>query len=246
MATEIRVGVCGFPEAKDRVFRDFGIVEVQQTFYHPPQETTAKRWRQSAPEGFFFTLKAWQRITHEATSPTYRRSKSPLPDRHKKLVGSFKWNELTREAWQLTLIVAQALKAKAIVLQTPASFLPSEENLKRLYYFLTHIDRSGMLLVFEPRGEAWRDNIVARVIQELNLIHGVDPFIRDSQGGCVNYFRLHGRPAYHYRYRYGEGDFHELVKKLATGKANWVLFNNTHMADDARRFLSFLNDYPLT
>lgn len=69
---QVRVGTCGFPEAQARLFRDFGILEVQRTFYRPPRVTTAERWRREAPTGFVFTLKAWQLVTHEASSPTYR------------------------------------------------------------------------------------------------------------------------------------------------------------------------------
>ncbi|MFQ6672762.1 MAG: DUF72 domain-containing protein, partial [Candidatus Tectimicrobiota bacterium] len=40
------------------------LVEVQQTFYQPPWRTTAERWRWQAPEGFAFSPKAGQLITH--------------------------------------------------------------------------------------------------------------------------------------------------------------------------------------
>ena len=75
---KIFVGTCGFAEAQQRLFRDFTVLEVQQTFYQPPRVSTAQRWRSTAPNDFIFTLKAWQLITHEATSPTYRRLKEPL------------------------------------------------------------------------------------------------------------------------------------------------------------------------
>jgi uncharacterized protein YecE (DUF72 family) len=54
------------------------VVEVQQTFYEPPADTTIRRWRARAPAAFEFTLKAWQLITHEPSSPTFRRLKRPL------------------------------------------------------------------------------------------------------------------------------------------------------------------------
>lgn len=40
-------------------FRQFKLVEVQQTFYKMPRLETAQRWRQTAPADFEFTLKAW-------------------------------------------------------------------------------------------------------------------------------------------------------------------------------------------
>jgi hypothetical protein len=43
-------------------------VEVQHTFYQSPQISTLKKWPKEAPPDFEFTLKAWQLITHTATS----------------------------------------------------------------------------------------------------------------------------------------------------------------------------------
>jgi uncharacterized protein YecE (DUF72 family) len=70
----IRVGCCGFALAQPRYFRTFRLLEVRQTFYQPPRLATLQRWRQQAPPGFEFTLKAWQLITHEPTSPTFNSS----------------------------------------------------------------------------------------------------------------------------------------------------------------------------
>lgn len=119
------IGTCGFAESHAATFRDFGIVEIQQTFYQPPRDTTAEKWRAEAPQDFVFTLKAWQLITHEAASPTYR---------------------------------------------------------------------------------------------------------------------LHGRPAYHYRYRYTDAELQILRDMLRPTQPNRVLFNNDSMADDARRFIRLLTD----
>ena len=47
----VRVGCCGFAVAQARYFRTFDLVEVQQTFYHPPQPSTLQRWRAAAPRG---------------------------------------------------------------------------------------------------------------------------------------------------------------------------------------------------
>ena len=73
-SAEVRVGCCGFPQPLGRYARTFPAVEVQQTFYHPPLPETLKKWRALVPAEFEFTLKAWQLITHEASSPTCSRA----------------------------------------------------------------------------------------------------------------------------------------------------------------------------
>jgi len=50
----IKVGCCGFPKAKKKYYTHSPVVEVQQTFYHPPRVGTCERWRAQAPPGFEF------------------------------------------------------------------------------------------------------------------------------------------------------------------------------------------------
>ena len=173
---------------------------MQRTFYQPPRVQTALRWRERAPEGFLFTLKAWQLLTHEAASPTYRRLREDLSDRQLAQAGAFRWNPLTRRAWDRTREIAAALGAGAVVFQSPRSFTPSKRNLDRLYRFFECIDRDGRRMVFEPRGRAWDDATLRRLVADLDLVHAVDPFLRKPAGRGLRYFRLHGRPAYTYRY----------------------------------------------
>lgn len=242
MKTKTRVGTCGFAQSHANTYHDFAIVEVQQTFYQPPRTATAQRWRDSAPHGFVFTLKAWQLLTHEATSPTYRRLKEPLTDSQLAKAGSFKWNPVTRKAWHRTLEIAQALQAESIVFQTPRSFLPTPGNLHRMQRFFESIDRQGRHMIFEPRGDAWTDDIVEEVVSQLSLVHAVDPFLRQSVGLGMRYFRLHGRPDYHYHYRYSDCDLTDLLALLSRHWPNRILFNNDSMADDAKRFIRLMNN----
>lgn len=234
---DVLVGTCGFAEAQDRIFQDFDILEVQKTFYQPPMVSTAERWREKAPADFVFTVKAWQLLTHEASSPTFRRLKEDLSDDERAQAGSFRWNDVTRMAYERTQAIAEALDAEGVLFQTPASFEPTEENLGRLRDFFGEIDRHGRRMMFEPRGEDWDDATVRQLVRDLDLVHAVDPFIREPVGRGLRYFRLHGKPAYSYRYEYTAEDLSALEEKLTGAWTNRVLFNNYTMADDARRFL---------
>lgn len=235
-----RIGTCGFAEAQDKTFRDFAILEVQQTFYQPPMVSTAEKWRAKAPKEFTFTLKAWQLLTHEPTSPTYKQLKEDLSDADLAKAGGFRWNAVTRTAWQCTQVIADALDAEAVVFQTPKSFRPTAENLRRPARFFEQADRRGRRMVFEPRGDAWDDATVRKLVTDLELTHAVAPFLRRPVGRGLRDFRLHGRPAYHYRYRYTDEDLRELQGMLSWAWPNWVLFNNDAMAADAVRFLHAL------
>lgn len=229
-----RVGTCGFAEAQDTIFADFSILEVQKTFYQPPQVKTARRWRRKAPDDFVFTVKAWQLITHETSSPTYRRLRMSLSDEERAQCGRFQWNETTRMAWRRTQEIADALKAKAILLQTPKSFEPTSENLENLRSFFSKTERGDRTLVFEPRGEAWTNELVRGLATNLDLVHGVDPYLRTPATSGLHYYRLHGRPEYEYGYSYTDEDLRDLHMRMSREDPAWVLFNNRTMADDAR------------
>lgn len=230
----LRVGTCGFAEAQDTIFSDFSILEVQKTFYQPPKVETARRWRRKAPPDFVFTVKAWQLITHESSSPTYRRLSESLSDEELDRCGRFRWNKTTREAWERLLQIAGALDARAILFQTPKSFEPTSENLSNLHTFLSEVDRRGRAMVFEPRGSAWTDEVVEDLASELELVHGVDPFLRSPVTSGLHYYRLHGRPEYAYSYSYTDEDFDALEEQIPAEDVAWILFNNRTMADDAR------------
>lgn len=238
--SEIRVGTCGFRASHEETFADFDALEVQKTFYQPPQLSTAQRWRSEAPDSFRFTVKAWQLITHEASSPTYRRLSEDLTDAEKKRVGSFRTNEVTLRGWRTTRKIAEALDADGVLFQTPKSFEAEATNRERLRRFVSEIDSAGLDLYFEPRGESWTDEVLVPLLEELDLTHAVDPFIRDPLGTGPGYFRLHGRPAYAYSYAYTDEDLDELLEYLPEDRPAFVFFNNAAMTEDARRTIERL------
>lgn len=231
----VRVGICGFRGGQNRAFREHDLIEVQQTFYQPPKPETAARWRERAGPGVTFTIKAWQLITHPPTSPTYRRLTESLTDAERRSAGGMRWNAVTRRAWARTREIAAALDAEAVVFQTPPSFTPGENSLARLRELFSAIERDARTIVFEPRGRGWDDELLASLCAGLDVVHGVDPFLRAPADDGPRYFRLHGRPAYNYRYRYTDAELDELAARLDRDRPVRVLFNNDAMADDAVR-----------
>lgn len=239
------MGCCGFAGAQTACFRDFRVVEIQQTFYDPPAVGTAARWRERAPPDFEFTLKAWQLITHEATSPTYRRLRHPLQPGAAEHVGAFRPTPEVWSAWERTREIAQVLRTAVVVFQCPASFTPTpehEEDLRRFFQRVRAETRhhAGPLprLGWEPRG-AWPDALIRALCEELDLIHVVDPWIREAVTRGPFYFRLHGIGGYGHRYSDEELLWlRERVRRA--GAEGWCLFNNVTMRQDALRFLKLL------
>jgi uncharacterized protein YecE (DUF72 family) len=178
--SRVRIGTCGFGVSKSRYAELFSTVEVQHTFYQPPGISTLERWREETPREFEFTLKAWQLITHEAMSPTYRRLKRKLSAREQQEAGYFKPTAIVKEAWEVTLACAKALQARTILFQCPGSFKPNQENIANLRKFFTGIsetrDREKLNFCWEPRGD-WDSTVVKEICMAHRLWHVVDPFL---------------------------------------------------------------------
>ena len=234
--TNIRVGLCGFTIGAADYFETFDTLEVQQTFYEPPSKLTMNRWREQAPPGFVFTIKAWQIITHRASSTTYRRLRSEV---NREECGAFQVNDTVMRAWETTRDCARLLNARAILFQCPASFRATDENISNLRRFFAAIERMPEVhYLWEPRGP-WPDGVVLDVCRELDLIHAVDPFLRETLTPEVTYWRLHGIGS-HYR-PYTDDELRQLAAKVrAQARETYVLFNNIPRAGDACRFQTIL------
>ncbi len=228
----IHIGCCGFQKARAVYFQHLALVEVQQTFYKPPDIETIRRWREEAPHGFF-TLKAWQLITHTPDSPTYRKAGLNIPIQARDRYGYFRPTDEVFEAWEHTREIATALGAPIVVFQCPARFTPTPEHKANLRAFFRRIKRGDLVLAWEPRGE-WKDAEIATLCRDLDLVHCVDPFVRGPVTAALAYFRLHGIGGY--RYHYSDADLAHLLNRCHIFETTYVLFNNVSMWDDALRF----------
>ncbi|MBC7229717.1 MAG: DUF72 domain-containing protein [Actinobacteria bacterium] len=233
---ELKVGCCGFPQARQIYYETLPLVELQKTFYQLPRVKTAQKWRQESPPHFEFTLKAWQLITHRPSSPTYKRLTHPIPEESRDAYGSFKPTPENFAAWRETLEVATALDAEIVLFQTPATFTPGPKNIAQMREFLSTIERGRLQLAWEPRGQ-WDAEEAGRICRELDLLHVVDPFRGREKAGQIIYWRLHGIGSY--RHRYTDQELGKLVTMLRRSKKKraYVLFNNINMWEDAQRLL---------
>lgn len=237
---DIIVGCCGFPCNKKDYFQKFTAVEIQSTFYELPLINTAKRWRQEAPQDFEFTMKAWQLITHKASSPTYRKLRKSLPEDKKKHYGFFKPTKEVIEAWEKTSEIARILGVKIILFQCPPSFIPSRKNIRNFKGFFEHIKKDGFSYAWEPRG-SWPLELIRDICNDLGLIYCVDPFFMEPKSSLsVNYFRLHGMPLYHLKYNYSTDNLKSLLDLCK--ETTYVFFNNLNMLEDSLKFINLIRE----
>ena len=135
---------------------------------------TVRRWREQAPPAFCFAIKAWQLITHEASSPTYRQP-NLLLDGPKENYGLFQPTPQVMDAWERTKETALALGASVVLFQSPPSFAPTEQNITNLVNFFQKADRGRPGLRLGAHGGLAGEGGVAP-LQGLKLIPATDPF----------------------------------------------------------------------
>ncbi len=240
----LRIGTCGWGIRGGRgaYFKEFDVVELQSTFYRPVPLWTLERYREDAPEGFEFVVKAWQAITHPISSLTWRRA-GKMPELGDPC--SFGYLRPTPEnfrAWDIILNECRALGSRFVVMQTPPSFVCNEKAESEMIAFLSKVERLSLTLGWEPRGD-WNQHpdAVRRVCERLSLVHVVDPFRRlPALESEAVYFRLHGvgEGETNYGYKYTDGDLLALASTVSSypESKTYVMFNNVSMGEDAIRF----------
>lgn len=220
----------------------FRAMEVQYTFYRLPRRGTPAGWVSRFGEGFIFTMKAYQGITHPFDSPTWRRYRHPEGDPER--YGYLRPTEENYELWERVLEIAELLGSRFVVFQLPPSFAKNSENLGNLVAFFGSIERPVAVGV-ELRNPSWFEEReeLAHIFYKLDLVDVLDPFKREPllETDTV-YYRLHGRGK-GYSYDYSDSELELLRRRIDGLKASrcYVFFNNTEMAKNAQRFQEILN-----
>ncbi len=238
----IKVGCCGFAESMTKYFKDFNLIEIQKTFYTFPKTSTVKRWREKAGDDFEFTIKASQLITHDPSSPTYKKAKINIPDDEKDKYGFFRNTDEVFEAWEKTKEIAEILKSRVVVFQTPAKFKETKENIENIMGFFSAIE-GDFNYVLEIRGK-WNIKTIKKICEEFNITHCTDVLVeKPVYIGDLAYFRLHGSKGERiYRYKHTKEDFEEIYEHTSNLDVDcYILFNNIYMLEDAKRFKEFIS-----
>ncbi len=182
-------------------------VEINNTFYRLPEEGTFDGWREQAPEGFVYALKASRYITH------LKKLKDPVEP-----VARFMGR-------------AERLGAHLgpVLYQLPPNW---RLNLERLEAFLAALP-AGRLGVFEFRHPSWLVEPTFALLER----YGVGYCISDMPGlgspvratGRLAYIRLHG-PGRAYEGSYSEAELAQWAERargfMAEGRPAYVYFNN--------------------
>jgi uncharacterized protein YecE (DUF72 family) len=198
-----------------------------------PRPATLEAWRAGAPAEAEFSVQAFRAITHGREDRGFPGAVKKLPMAAQERCGGFRDTLEVHEAWMSTKAAAEALGAKVVVFETPASFQPGPDRLRDMYRFFKVLARGRFAFVWQPRGPAWEPALADRVCGELGLIRAADPLKEIvPERGAFRYLRPQGP-------RVGAMSVDNLstLRDAARGKPAYLVLSHRDAFRDAERLL---------
>ena len=199
--------------------RVFNFVEVNSTFYEYPDPRRVESWRRMVPSDFTFSVRCHQDLTH-------RIGLKPTDDAY-RVLGQ-------------TANYCNILRAPFLVLETPASYVFSDEAVEDARAVLSSSKLGGVRLVWENRSPLTKK--AQSMMQDLNIVHSVD-LSRQTPlfASDVLYTRLFGKGK-HNIYQFTDKELEEIAHKVLNSKAKTVAlsYHGVRMNTDALRFNNYL------
>jgi uncharacterized protein YecE (DUF72 family) len=228
----LKIGCVGFPVGRDRYWRSLSFTEAR-TGEAMPRPATLAEWRSSAPPEAEFSVQAYRLITHGREDRGFPPAGKKLAPFRQLQCGGFRDCLEVHEAWMATKAAAEALGAKLIVFETPASFQPGPDRLRDMYRFFKVLARGRFTCVWHPRGAAWERRLVDKVCAELGLVRAFDPLKdRAPERGAFRYLRPLGP-------RTGalSVDNMSTISEAAREKPTYLVFSHRDAFRDAERVI---------
>jgi uncharacterized protein YecE (DUF72 family) len=193
----------------------FDFVEVNCTFYQYPKIELVERWRRVVPPKFIFSVKCHQDLTHKF-------GLRPIDQAY--------------EAIYRMTSYCNALRSPYLILQTPASYVISQEKLGEARDFFSSLSLKNVRLVWEYRAPI--NQTVIDLMRDFNIVHCVDLSKEKALFNLdVTYSRLFGK-GQHNLYQFTDEELAEIDQNAQeTNSKNVILcYHSARMHTDATRF----------
>ncbi|HYR27864.1 MAG TPA: DUF72 domain-containing protein [Thermoanaerobaculia bacterium] len=192
--------------------RDFDTVELNNTFYQLPTESTFDAWRKNTPANFLYAVKGSRFITHMIKLKDAQRGLTNFMPRAERLRG----------------------KLGPILWQLPPGW---KVNVERLEEFLSILPKEHRY-TFELRNETWMTDRVLELLQKYNAafcIYELAGYHSPIElTADWTYIRLHGPTSFKYQGSYSDAQMEEWADRIRGWsrklKAVYVYFDNDDSA----------------
>lgn len=193
----------------------FNFVEVNYTYYQYPSFQTVKRWIETVPNDFTFSVRCHRDLTHN--------------------IGFVP----SRQAYEIFYQMRQycdILNSPYFVLETPATYLINQKNEKETRDFFSSLNINGLRLVWEYRAPITQT--VVGLMEDFGIIHCIDlSKQKPSFDLDVTYSRLFGK-GQHNIYQFSDDELAEIDRKAQDTDSKTVIlsYHGARMNSDAARF----------
>jgi uncharacterized protein YecE (DUF72 family) len=234
--------------------RFFNTVEINSTFYRPPDPRMAQSWARRVPDGFLFTVKLWQKFTH--------------PKMFEKATGDIaavSQDDVSLFRRGIEPLV-EAGKLGALLAQFPPSFTNNIYGKQVLQGLVTHF--GSYHLAVELRHKSWSDDPATTQLFRNGRVAWVqidEPKFNTSLADSVPqtssdiaYFRFHGRNREmwwkgnvetRYCYLYSADEINQLAEKVKSAseqsRITFAFFNNHWKAFAPRNAVDMMKSLDL-
>lgn len=230
----VKIGCAGFPVGRDRYWRELEFSEAA-TGAVMPRRATLDGWKADVPQGGELAVQAYRLITHGPHDAGFPAAGKKLSRARQPLCGAFRETLEVHEAWLATKAAAEALGARLVVFETPASFQPGPDRLRDMYRFFKAFPRGRLTPVWAPRGAEW-ERLADRVCGDLGLERAFDPLREKPPArGRLRYLRP-GVPRGSFL---GVDDMSTIAAAVAAQAAH-VVFSHRASFTDALRLKALL------
>lgn len=229
--------------------RYFRTVEINSSFYRPPNPAYVANWVRKVPLHFIFSAKLWQKFTHPGMFKQATGSDAIISS------GDIRLFKESIEPLQ------KSRRLGALLAQFPASFRNEEYNRQTLKAVINSF--AGYRLAVELRHCSWSDDPeTEKLLVQSNAawVQTDEPAFKSSitrslpLTSDMAYFRFHGRNAENwwggdnetrYKYLYTDAEIGELAQEVATAarqaKLTFALFNNHWQGYAPRNAIGMIN-----
>jgi uncharacterized protein YecE (DUF72 family) len=231
----------------------FNTVEINSSFYSPPNPGYVSSWAGKVPEGFLFTAKLWQKFTHPRMFKQATGSDAVI---------SLKDIDIFKSSIEP---LARVGKLGALLAQFPPSF--KNNNFGRQILQAVIRAFGNYRLAIELRHRSWSDDPgTAELLSGGNVawVQIDEPKFKSSVAqqlpltSDMVYFRFHGRNAEdwwrgdsetRYRYLYSPEEIQELTQRVTDAskktKLTFAFFNNHWQGYAPRNAISMIKSLEL-
>lgn len=204
------------------------MVEINSSFYRPHAANTYRRWADSVPRAFRFSVKLPKAITHDGRLRAAGAALSRFTDE----------------------VAGLGDKLGGLLVQLPPSLAFDARTADTFFAVLRR--RTTAQVACEPRHASWFEPRVDAIWRRHGITRvGADPArVAPAAMPCGHgrwrYWRWHGSPRMYYD-RYGDERLASLAQALVSvakpGRVAWCIFDNTaagHAVADAARLQDML------